>query len=286
LEGRAAKVVCATVVAAAAMALASSADAATLHQGRFVSVCDFSHESKNDPIVFPRQRGAAHLHHFFGNRSTNHRSTAKKLRRKKRRTTCRPETDRSAYWVPALIVRGKVIEPTSVRAYYSSHGKNPRSIHAFPPGLKVIAGSAMATAPQPHGIVTWNCYSGYLSDVGGTVGEPNCPGGGKLILSIAFPDCWDGVSLDSPDHQSHLAYAEKDWVLSPYSTCPPTHPVALPTLFMRVIYPTSGAPTGAELASGGIHSGHADFINAWDQAVLENLVADCIRRARDCRNRG
>lgn len=32
-----------------------------------------------------------------------------------------------------------------------------------------------------------------------------CAGG--IRSTITFPTCWDGVNLDSPDHQSHVAYA-------------------------------------------------------------------------------
>ena len=28
----------------------------------------------------------------------------------------------------------------------------------------------------------------------------------ELEVSMAFPTCWDGTSLDSPDHMSHVSY--------------------------------------------------------------------------------
>ncbi|NWN33781.1 DUF1996 domain-containing protein, partial [Klebsiella michiganensis] len=35
--------------------------------------------------------------------------------------------------------------------------------------------------------------------------DPKC----KLIRqTIIFPACWDGKNLDSPDHQSHVAYGQ------------------------------------------------------------------------------
>ena len=37
--------------------------------------CGASHAAADDPIVFPGQPGAAHLHEFFGNTSTNASST-------------------------------------------------------------------------------------------------------------------------------------------------------------------------------------------------------------------
>ena len=36
------------------------------------------------------------------------------------------------------------------------------------------------------------------------------------------------------------------------------------------------------LASGGQYSGHADFVNAWNQAALSKLVASCLNRFRHC----
>jgi hypothetical protein len=41
-------------------------------------------------------------------------------------------------------------------------------------------------------------------------------------------------------------------------------------------YPLTGG-AGVTLASGGQLTGHADFINAWDQRVLERLVNECFR---------
>lgn len=254
-----------------------------LINGRFVSVCGFSHESSNDPIVFPRQPGLAHLHHFFGNESTNARSTPRKLRRRIE-TTCDPTDDRSGYWVPALEVSGKVIEPSAVRAYYSSRGKNPSTVQPPPKGLEVIAGDAKALGPQPVWMVAWNCVSSALSDVvSGSVEIPYCPPGSQLVLSIVFPDCWNGVDLDSDDHTSHMAYATPPSLTRPWSVCPATHPVPVPALNLKVIYPTRGAFAGSTLSSGSEYSGHADFMNGWSQGALDALVRNCIQHASDCR---
>ena len=51
--------------------------------------CDFHHRKSDDPIVYPRNPGAAHLHLFFGNKSTNAFSTWTSLRRAG--TNCNPE---------------------------------------------------------------------------------------------------------------------------------------------------------------------------------------------------
>ena len=280
-----------TVGIAAALALASAvigiasptAAAPSEPLGRFAVVCGFSHQSRSDPIVFPGQRGASHLHHFFGNESTGARSTPKSLRRSKS-TTCNERADRSGYWVPALLVNGRVIEPKRAVVYYFSAGKEPSSIQAPPRGLRVVSGDATATAPQPRSVVTWSCFFGSLTGVfGGPTQEPVCARGATLVLGITFPDCWDGVHLDSADHKSHLAFATRG-SSSGVMKCPPSHPVPIPAISLEVAYPMNGAMPGGELSSGGVYSGHGDFMDGWARPRLNALIDECIRRARDCRS--
>jgi hypothetical protein len=277
------RVALAALMVATIAAAPPAAEGSPFVVGRFVAVCDLSHESMHDPIVFPGQPGAAHHHQFFGNTRTNAKTTPRKLRRKGE-TTCRPADDRSGYWIPALHVGGRMVEPTQLRAYFSSRGKDPGSVQAPPKGLEVIAGDSMATTPQPLSIVNWRCYSGVLSDVGDGFAEPpHCPRGSQIVLSIAFPDCWNGTDLDSPDHKSHLTYAQPGSLLQPDATCPASHPVPIAGLSMRVFYPTRGARSDVELSSGGVFSMHADFMNGWRQRTLQAMVDNCIRRAQVCR---
>src|SRR5688500_16593378 len=49
-------------------------------RGVFATLCRFSHEAPDDPIVFPGQAGKSHLHTFFGNRTTSAASTYESLR--------------------------------------------------------------------------------------------------------------------------------------------------------------------------------------------------------------
>jgi hypothetical protein len=88
-----------------------------------------------------------------------------------------------------------------------------------------------------------------------------------LELHVNYPDCWDGEHLDSPDHKSHMAHS-RDYV------CPASHPVKVPLIRLMIRYPIVDA-RGVTLASGGQLTGHADFVNAWDQRVLERLVDEC-----------
>jgi hypothetical protein len=92
-----------------------------------------------------------------------------------------------------------------------------------------------------------------------------CPANADQVLVMRFPDCWNGRDLDSPDHKSHLAYRVR-------GVCPAGYPVALPRLSFNVHYRLNSL-AGLSLASGSIYSAHADFFNAWNQAVLAALVA-------------
>jgi len=57
---------------------------------------------------------------------------------------------------------------------------------------------------------------------------------GELAVSLVFPTCWDGTSLDSDNHRDHVVYAagresgQLDSFAGEEFDCPSTHPVLLP----------------------------------------------------------
>jgi hypothetical protein len=237
----------------------------------FVSGCGFSHRNTDDPIIFPGQPGLSHDHTFLGNASTNAFSTLASLQGQS--TSCRRRGDTAAYWVPTLIsASGTPITPRAATVYYRRHTLDP--VQAFPPGFRMIAGNSKATAAQGLGMTSWNC--GPDAGIKPTTTIPTCPDAGKqgLALHVMFPDCWDGTSLDSVDHKSHMAYSTR-------GRCPADHPVAMPALQVNVRYASTGG-SGLVLASGGQFSGHADFFNAWVQPRLQGLVNHCLNALRHC----
>ena len=52
--------------------------------------------------------------------------------------------------------------------------------------------------------------------------------------------------------------------------CPATHPVAVPTIALILLYPP--VSRFARVASGRF-AAHADFMNGWDQEAFERVVA-------------
>ena len=237
------------------------------HEGRFTVDCAFSHALRDDPIVYPRQRGASHPHEFFGNASTDAYSTAKSLRAHAK-TSCSREADGSAYWVPALYDDNRRVEPTLLSVYYFAGSKDNRTIEAFPQGLKMITRDARAT---------WYC-TGRGPTSAAVDGAPRCGAGQHLLLGLSFPDCWDGKYLQRADHVSHMAVPVDD-------ACPSSHPVAVPRVDVLVHYPGSNGGNVKLAPLDDPSSPHADFINAWDQPTLEGLVRDCLNAGVECDRR-
>jgi hypothetical protein len=153
----------------------------------------------------------------------------------------------------------------------------------------MIAGDKKATTKQDENGIRWGCRDLWIDNPTGTI-PTTCPAGDPVELRIRFPQCWDGVHLDSPDHQSHMAYPIYSNTLGA-SKCPPTHPVTLPAIDEKFHYPvTSHSPPAywrlssdmySKSLSGGL-SAHADWMNGWDAATMKTIVTQCLNKAVDC----
>lgn len=242
----------------------------------WIVTCNFSHSLPDDPIVFPGAAGASHLHDFVGATTTNANSTPQTLLAGG--TTCLIPGDKSAYWVPALYANGQRILPqgTSKHAlfYYRRKGAaNGVVVQAFPLGLKMIVGNAHASGPYANSRIIWKCGPGSGTDL---PQPPTQCNSGVMVVSLQFPNCWDGKNLDSANHSSHMAYPNGN-------SCPASHPVVLPRIESFFRYQVGTGPIGTiTLASGGWWSLHQDFLNAWLPADLQKLIDKCINPGQDC----
>ena len=258
------------------------------HGPWFQIVCPTGQRSHDDPIVFPGRPGATHEHQFFGNQTTDAFSTYERL--SNGGTTCKDSADTAAYWAPTLYdANGLKHTPRRVRAYYYAHSDDRDELRPFPANLRVIAGDARATSAQPRGVINWLCRRHANQSQGlplASTNPPRCNSDAYLSLSIAFPDCWDGVHLDSSDHRRHMAYADSQ------KRCPATHPVKLPRLRLSFTYEdksftggnfTLGGPRGDHRALPW-YAMHADFWNSWRQSALEEYVNGCLKRGRTVRD--
>lgn len=263
----------------------------TAERGAFRIVCTASHMSNDDPIVYPNQPGAAHHHTFFGNTSTNAKSDLAHLDITGNSTCTGGNMNHSAYWIPSMIdtATNQPIKPDSAIFYYKSWAVPDRFITQPPKGLRMITGNSKAsnaaTSDGRYSCVTPSTGNG--TPWSQTI--PNCATGTFLLMQIAFPQCWDGVNLDSPNHKDHMAQA--DLSLTTANKCPASHPVAIPAIAVSFNFNviTANQTKNWRLASDnyanstpGGYSAHADWVNGWDEKVMAGFVKNCLNKALDC----
>ena len=261
--------------------------------GAFRFFCNVSHLSYDDPIVYPGQTGKAHLHMFFGNTGTNAFSTYESLRTTGDGTCHGGPLNRSAYWAPVVLNGdGNVVMPDFILNYYKGMGGTAETIAGLPvlpAGLRMIAGYDMNN-PSAVTSTFWYCES-----IGPNATNPQysktiiaCPAGDRVIARVAFPMCWDGVHLDSPNHRSHMSY--EVWDGYGHSACPSTHPVRLAEYSMGIFWPSDGKVGSWKLSSdtmpGMTHAPgstfHADWFGAWDPGVMQTWMRECVNKMRSC----
>lgn len=255
--------------------------------GNFRFLCNFSHLAYDDPIVYPGQPGASHLHMFFGNSQTNANSTYASLRASGGSSCAGGTLNRSGYWAPGMFnASGQVVIPDYITVYYKGNGPTAadiQQIRPFPEGMKMIAGYNMANPGGPTHY-EWDCENGGY----GSQTIPSCPAGQRVGVRLIFPTCWDGANLDSADHRSHMAYGT-------YGTtgkwhCPTGYPVLLPEYQIGIWYTNDGNTSAWYLASdrmpGMTHANgstfHADWFGGWDPATMKTWVTHCIDGLLNC----
>jgi Domain of unknown function (DUF1996) len=238
--------------------------------GAFRNVCQYSHMNFDDALVFPGVQNATHLHTYFGNTAVRFDSTAQSISSSGAGTCRGGIANRSAYWVPSMIDTrdGRPLAPKLIHVYYKTGyaGIADAAVKPWPKGLRMIAGAGSSTVAQSQ--VWYRCNGGASQSF-----IPAC--NGELVMTVTFPQCWDGVNLSAPDNKSHVAYPSG-------GRCPSSHPVPTPELSVNVAYATTygdsstwrlssdtnGAPPGS--------SGHADWVNGWDQELMNTWVTRVI----------
>jgi hypothetical protein len=288
------------------------------NEGDVRNVASFINFNRLDPIVYPRQRDMAHVHALFGLASLSELTTGANIRDNCVSASRGGTWICSAYWMPAMIdsLTGIPIVPISLLVYYKGgwsgymnlikNGvREGDTIQSWPPGLVMIAGTAMSVAPQD--VATYICAT-----TGGDAAKKsdgtyyqaqanipdNCPVPGTLLTHLTFPQCWDGVNLDSVDHKSHMAYPSGEGALGTV-TCPATHPKLLPRVEFidKITLPPDGdiskwvrsSDVYAVDALGHVlpgvprgYSMHGDWMNGIDPSVLADWQVHCYTPRADC----
>ena len=259
--------------------------------GAFRVACQPSHMSNDDPIVYPNQPGAAHHHTFFGNTSINAKSDLMHLDIAGNSTCTGGGMNHAAYWMPSMIdtATNQPVKPSGAIFYYKSWDVPNALVTQPPKGLRMIAGNAKSTSADTSS-GRYSCITpstGFGTPWSKTI--PNCAVGTFLQMQIGFPQCWDGINLDSPNHKDHMANANP--ALTTPNKCPASHPIGIPQVAESINFNvvTVNQTKNWRLASdnysttidGGL-SAHADWVNGWDTTTMSGWVKNCLNKGADC----
>lgn len=247
--------------------------------GIFTEHCGYAKTANIDPILMPGMSDTSMAHDFFGNTAVAADSTSASLAGGP--TTCATSADSSAYWTPVLYQNGVPVPPTAALIYWRARGTVAPQVRTMPAGLSMIAGNESATEPQGRNRIEWSCTRGTDRPTSGRLPKPqrfatppsSCAPDQRLLVTIDFPSCWDGHTLNGAD-QRNVVYPGKGDV------CPADHPVRIPQLVLHAAYPVKGTSglalsTGKD-TTGSVNSEHADFINAFVPGPLAEDVHRCI----------
>lgn len=276
----------------AATAPAPGAGAST---GTFTVDCgrnESGHYNADNIVISPGTVGGArHRHDYVGNVSTSALSTNESLAAAG--TTC-AGGDRSTYYWPVLrrldragtdtgVVgggvdgnTGEIVKPSSVRLEF--RGSPVTEVIAMPRFLRSATGDPVGGTEEnsPFVRAQWGCSD---DPERFTAKYPLCPKGSALTRTFDFPGCWDGLSTDSPNHRTHMAFPAAG------GDCPPaTFPV--PQLRITVTY--DGLPPGTSFALDSFpeqrrdpRTDHAMLVNVMTDDRMAELVS-CLNEGRHC----
>ncbi len=266
--------------------------------GQFREGCEFSHFAYDDPIVFPGQPGASHLHIFFGNTDANAYSTADSILNSGGSTCNGGELNRTSYWAPAMFDgSGNVRVPERLIVYYKGEGLANGKAEVFPAGAAMIAKTDLNTIDNGRGgaagkfsFMCTDNYRGGREPAENTMVtcDGNAYGGSDphtvLEMDVKFPQCWNGKDPGNP--ANYAPPTDGGWY---FSNCTGEFNHTFTNMEYLIAYPVAPGETTAgwylssdvDAASRKLKttpgaSNHADWFDGWNTKVNKLWIDNCV----------
>jgi hypothetical protein len=267
---------------------AGSTGSFTAHCGRNTD----GHRNSANYITAPgRSNGAHHVHDYVGNTSTTATSTDASLTAAT--TTC-TRGDKSVYFWPVLRDTrhpgpdtdhpgggadgnlGHILTPAAVTLTFLGNPHTP--VQPMPHYLRIITGNAKAATTGPGAArARWTCSG--TPDRASSTHYPLCPPGQLVQRTGEFPSCWNGRTLDSDTHRTHVTFPD------PTTGACPTNTIPIPRLQITLSY---HVPTGHPYAIDTFPdqhrkpaTDHYDFENLMPDPLMSHLV-NCLNTGKTC----
>jgi hypothetical protein len=134
-------------------------------------------------------------------------------------------------------------------------------------------------------------YTGVKHTITDIIATGQCPIGAWLRVFVDFPDCWDGVHLDTADHRSHMAYAGGALIDNFKRACPVDHPYNIPEIALQAFFTTDANfeagkwhLSSDEMVPGTIPGAtlHGDYWEAWSPVIKNAWQTNCINGHMSC----
>ncbi|KAK3320445.1 hypothetical protein B0T19DRAFT_373737, partial [Cercophora scortea] len=261
-----------------------------------------------DPLVEPGRTPSSHLHQIVGGNAFQPNMTGD-IGEQGSCTTCVFSEDFSNYWTAVMFfkhtngsykrvpIMANDALPSGIKGgmtvYYTQQDFNSNGntkIKSFPPGFRMTVGAPTHTGEQTG--LRFVCLDTKSTRFPELTEFPTKPCKGGIMTVHHFPACWDGKTLDPPDHQAHMYNTVKN-AFQNSGPCPATHPVRMPQLAYETLWDTAQFASmwpkdGSNpfVLSYGDNKGygtHADYVFGWKGDSLQRAMdSSCMFNA--CEN--